>query len=537
MPAEAAAPAMGATASVSLTSMAKTLNGALRKGIKQAVAEIQDHIEELKLVSYVYDTNGAITRENKNLVNKVTKDAISDANKTIANTYKLMSAFVKYAEGSDALVKRAGTDVIDINNAADLDALLADDSKKDKKKKKKDESKDEKDEDEDEEDEDEKDDEDEDDEDEGDEDDENDADDAAKVQAVKQQLSRAQTLAEMEKMFADLKATLAPKSPVMPFAGPPKRMPGARPEFQATAPNVGTGLEMGQADDYNDATAEYDKDKKTWVINDVPDISQADDDLAVDDSELTASAGINTKEGRAQMRMKIAQKGLQFSEMLGKAHPSGGTSTSLDSKPSLKDGALVEDLEETHDAIMDLATAPVKVRKAAEEIQRLVVAGAIDPKSDFPGLVAQGLDSNAVKYWKQYWGESKDSESTEFASELVKEHAKKKAAEEMQSYRVKLARSYELANQMADVGLCASARESITEQVNSIMKWDDEAFSSMQRMVQRQGSMRKAASYIPQVGMQDLMVGASDQIVLPAPAAASSDIRTDLEAAFSGRKY
>jgi len=532
MPA-AEAPAMGATASVSLTSMAKTLNGALRKGIKQAVAEIQDHIEELKLVSYVYDTNGAITQENKDLVNKVTKDAISDADKTIANTYKLMSAFVKYAEGSDALVKRAGSDVIDINSAADLDALLADDDdKKDKKKKKKDK-------DEDEEEEEEKDEKDED-----EEDDENDADDAAKVQAIKQQLSRAQSLEDIKKMFSGISRMLGTSTSAPGSLGPAKPQGtypewAMHPEFQAAGPNVGTGLEMSRADDDdNDATAEF-KDGK-WVIENYDpkkDSAPADDDLMVDDSELTASASLNTKEGRAQMRMKIAQKGLQFSDMLGKAHPSGGTATSLDNKPSLKDGAHVEDLEETHDAIMDVATAPPKVRKAAEEIQRLVVAGAIDPKTDFPGLIAQGLDSDAVKYWKQFWGEAKDPESTEFASELVKEHAKKKAAEEMQSYRVKLARSYELANQMADVGLCASARESITEQVNSIMKWDDEAFTSMQRMVQRQGSMRKAASYIPQVGMQDLMVGASDQIVLPAPAAASSDIRTDLEAAFSGRKY
>jgi len=525
--AEAPAPAMGATASVSLTSMAKTLNGALRKGIKQAVAEIQDHIEELKLVSYVYDTNGAVTQENKNLVNQVTKDAISDADKTIANTYKLMSAFVKYAEGSDALVKRAG--IIDINSAADLDALLADDDdKKDKKKKKKDEDEEE----EEEEDKDEK--------DEDEEEDDNDADtaDAAKVQAIKNQFSKAQSLEDIKRMFAGISGMLG-EAPVTPSFGPAKPRSTMRPEFPATAPNVGTGLEMGRADDYddNDATAEF-KDGKWQIENYDPkkDSAPADDDLMVNDSELTASASLNTKEGRAQMRMKIAQKGLQFSDMLGKAHPSGGTTTSLDNKPSLKDGALVEDLEEKHDAIMDVATAAPKVRKAAEEIQRLVVAGAIDPKTDFPGLIAQGLDSNAVKYWKQFWGEAKDPESTEFASEFVKEHAKKKAAEEMQSYRVKLARSYELANQMADVGLCASARESVTEQVNSIMKWDDEAFTSMQRMVQRQGSMRKAASYIPQVGMQDLMVGASDQIVLSAPAA-SSDIRTDLAAAFSGRKY
>ncbi len=522
MPAE-----MGVAASaVSPQAMCKTLNGALRKGIKQAVAEIKDHVEELKLVSYVYDTNGAVTSQNSNLVRGVTKDAIEDANKTIANTYKLMNAFVKYARGAEALVKKADEDTafdadalaaddidksvddvddaqdIDINSVQELDALLSDDD--------------------------------------------NDAPPPGAGAVVPMGELDLGGAARSDAVYNSpgvggevggehkVRPPMTGKKPAaMPVGGP--RDPG-----DAMKPGRGAGdthadpkrvTEFGSyqmADDGDENAAMLDLESKELKL-------ESPDEL----KELVAS-DLTTKEGRAQMRTKIAQKGLQFSEMLQKAHPSGGATTDLDNNPSLKDGAKVEDLKEIHDAHMDVATAPVKVRKQAEEIQRLVVAGAIDPTNDFPGLVAQGLDADVVKYWKQMWGEAKDPKSTQFASDLVKEHQKKKADEEMETYRVKLARSYELANEMADAGLCGGGRESITEQVNSLMKFEDEAFNSMKRMAERQISLKKSAS-APQalldVGTYGSMVGASDSIVLSAPEAAPSDLKSGLDAAFASKKY
>jgi hypothetical protein len=507
----ATAPEMGAAASVSLPQMCKTLNGALRKGIKQAVAELKDHREELKLVSYVYNTEGAITKNNSPIVNNVTKEALADADKTIANTYKLMSAFVKFARGSEAMVKRAGKKIAQDmggDDDLDLDAMLAEDSNDDQVN-----------------------------------------------YGILPQSARTKALQfgkpdaskhDPTRLFPESKDVkpLDPNAPGAAMTGKPvsptltgKPVPPPKDytaygdwlaEYRKDHPEA-----FGDADD-NSVDAVYNKDKGEWVIKDV---QMADDSLSVDDSELGAEASVDltTKEGRAQMRTKVAQKGLQFSDMLQKAHPSGGTTTSLDVKPSLKDGAHVEDLKETHDAFMDVASAPPKVRKSAEEIQRLVVAGAIDPKNDFPALIAEGLDPEAVKYWKQMWGEAKDPASTQFASELVKEHVKKKAEEEMSKYRVKVARAYELAHQMASVNLCGSSRESISEQVNSMMKWDDEAFESMQRMADRHVTMKKTAS-LPHVGMpEDAMVGTPDVIITP-PAAAPSDLKSQLEAAFATTK-
>ena len=278
----------------------------------------------------------------------------------------------------------------------------------------------------------------------------------------------------------------------------------------------------------------------SYQMSDDGDENSAEVDLETKKMELSGeelkdafASDLSTKEGRT----KIAQKSLQFSDMLQKAHPSGGTTTELDNNPSLKDGAKVEDLEEAHSVHMDVATAPVKIRKQAEEIQRLVVAGAIDPTNDFPGLIAQGLDADVVKYWKQFWGEAKDPQSTQFASEMVKEHQKKKAEVEMESYRVKLARSYELANTMVEADLCGGSREAVTAQVTSLMEFDDKSFDSMKRMAERQ--IAKKASMpgaLLNVGTEGLMVGASESIVLPVPGV-ESDLKSELDEAFSSKKY
>ncbi len=237
---------------------------------------------------------------------------------------------------------------------------------------------------------------------------------------------------------------------------------------------------------------------------------------------------LNTKEGRAQLRAKLAEKGLVFSDMLGKAH-SGGVTPQLDIKPS-GDLAKVETLEETHKAMMDLATAGPKTKKMAEDIQRLVTAGKINPDSDFPGLVSHGLDADAVKYWKSYYGQAKDGGS-QFANELVQEHKAQKIASEKEAYKVKIARAYELSHEMARKGMIGGDRHALNQQVSELMNFNDEGFESMKRHVDRT-TLQKQAS-IPQVGM----VMMNSDVIYDAPEAGHSDLQSDLESAFSNRKY
>ena len=233
---------------------------------------------------------------------------------------------------------------------------------------------------------------------------------------------------------------------------------------------------------------------------------------------------------RAELEAKLAAKSKDWSDMLQKAHPKGGETTQLDVKPE-GDLAKVERLDETHDAMMDVATAPPRIRKLASDIQKFVEAGQINPEKDFPELIRQGLDSAAVKYWKQFYGEAKDGGS-QFASELVKEHHTKKAENEKAAYRVKVARAYDLAHEMVRRGLLRGERAAINEQVSDILSWSDDSFESMQRVVEMQ-PLNKQASAMPQVTGNSIL----ETEGLPAPKAAEVDLVSDLNLAFANKRY
>ena len=186
------------------------------------------------------------------------------------------------------------------------------------------------------------------------------------------------------------------------------------------------------------------------------------------------------EDGRAILRAKLAADALgkeengeiqdvsklQFSDMLDQADKLTDGQTHLSTKPSQSGGpsanfplGLVETLPEVNKAMLEVAKAPPKVRKEAEAIQRLVASGALNPK-DVDALVAEGLDKDAVAYWKKYYGEVDGG--SEFASELVKEHVKAAMEEQLNKFRVKLARAYETAYDMADRGICPNNRASIS---------------------------------------------------------------------------
>lgn len=453
-----------AQASVSLSSMRKTLNNALQKGLKQAIAELDDHIEELNLVKHIYNNTNSITEENSSFVSSVAADALKDSKNVIANVNSLHTSFAKYARGTEALLKKVAEEKSEEKDENDAcDEMMDDDSD-------------------------------------------------------------AGTPNDWKDVLKGLKNEMNPEGqkPPAAFPGRPaqKPVPGLQPDFTH-------GLEPLSASDGED-----ENDAVEFKMN--PDGSmEGTADKLTDIKAASEDPDLTTKEGRAQMRAKIAQKGLKFSDMIDKAHPSGGTTLKLETKPS-GDLGKVEDIEEIHNKMMDVATAPVKVKQAAEQIQKLVLAGKINPETDFPALISEGLDSEAVKYWKGLYVEAAEG-GTQFASELVKEYEKKKAATESEKVRVKIARAYELAHDMADKGIIGSNREAITEQVDDIMKWNDESFNSMKKVIARQNPMTKSAS-IPRVGVTDSMLGNSD-VVLPAVEAAPSDLVKQLEAAFSGRRY
>jgi len=65
-----------------------------------------------------------------------------------------------------------------------------------------------------------------------------------------------------------------------------------------------------------------------------------------------------------------------------------------------------------------------------------------------------------------------------------------------------MARAYELTYDMVDRGLCLNDRQAISSQVEEIMKFNDESFDSLKRVVAKHNPLiRKEAGRMPQVGI------------------------------------
>ncbi|HVI41797.1 MAG TPA: hypothetical protein VM577_14185 [Anaerovoracaceae bacterium] len=472
------------TAANKAVGMQKKLSKALLIGMKEATVELSEHINELKMAQYVCNSN-KVKESDTAYVNELVKDACDDAKTTIADCYRLMEAFVKYARGTELLVKVAQTQPATFSPSGlagdPLDPTLP-----------------------------------------------GDAGSTYKAPAPKPAPKAAPKPAPKKPGPNDLPVPYGDRSGLETMMTNVVREGPLGGQFQApkgprsTVPRDVTNY-SGNADD-GDVNNVLEMKPDGTMTAETP----ADAKAMMDAKKAAEKVDLTTKEGRAEYRAKLAQKGLTFSDMLGKAHPKGGFTTQLDTKPT-GDLAKVEDLEEVHSAIMDVATAPVKVRKEAEAIQKMVLAGRINPATDFPGLIAQGVDKDAVAYWKSLYGEV-GKEGSQFASELVKEHVAQKMAEEKEAYQVKVARAYEVAYDMVRRGMIGDDRHALNQQVNELMKFNDAGFDSMKRWVEKQPFAKTAS--IPQVGL----IG-SGEITLPAPEAAASDLVADLERAFSNRKY
>jgi hypothetical protein len=456
---EGASAPVAATASFStstLNNIRKELNGALTTAMKEAIANLNDHAQELDMIGGIYD-KGNVSESNKEFMGTIVQDALTEAKAAVADGFKLMNAFVKYARGTKAIVKRAEIE-------AELEALAEGENMAG----------------------------------------EHDANNGDDLMA----------------MIADTNSDLDEVKELMADDNDGMGMGAASSEKMPSDDEILAALDT----DDNDMKGmlEVGKDEKAMI----PPGFQGE----------VKQASFDSVEGRKALRAKLAADALgkqddgetmdmshaKFSDMLGEADKHSDGQTELDVKPS--DGlGNVETLPEVNKAMMELAKAPPKVRKEAEAIHRLVSEGKLDP-SDLEALVAEGLDKDAVSYYKKYYAQAEGG--GEFANELVKEHVKAKLEEEISGYKVKIARAYELAYDMVERGLCHPDRLSVTAQVDEIMKFNDESFESLKRVVARhEPLMRKAAGRLPQVGV----IG-SGEINTAAPA---EDDWSLLSAAFS----
>lgn len=547
-----------ATATASLIEMQKKLSNALVLGINAKQKEIRDHLDELKISSVLVSdqsTLRTVSAEEKASINQIVTDGIADAKYTIADGVKLMNAFVKYARGTQSLVKRAKAEIAMKKSAQALPGI---------------------------------------------------GESSPQVQnsleSVNPQVKKtpeghtARWDAGVGKYlvdeypgkywdpktghYGDLKggkpapapagaamkqAPTGPTTPAAPSApaggtvnmgvmdpadrGKALQMGGLKGRQPGAATGVTTPDAAGHGTKTPGKPGDYSASAHAGEPGAKADDSGSKDDMgdlkvgpdgsmdgspeevgkAMKEKEKEASAGfdLTTKEGRAAYRTKMAEKGVQFSDMLTKAHGKGGFTTQLDVKPT-GDLAKVETLEETHKAMLDIANAPPKVRKQAAEIQKLVLAGDLEPAM-VEGLVAHGADPDAVKYWKAFYGQAKDGGS-QFAADLVKEVSQKKAAEEKEAFKVKVARCYSLAHEMSEKEMIGKDASAINEQVNSMLEWDDKSFDHLKKIVARQPLAKKAS--IPQVGI----LGGGD-VLVPAPEAQPTDMKMALDAIFANRKF
>jgi len=500
----------GASATLApLYKMRKELNAALTSGVKKSLAELREHADELELIASVVESD---TTLNKDYVETIVEDALEDAKKAVADGHGLMRAFSKYARGTAGLIKRA--------EEAEEAALLAEaeDDQNDAKAKKSDKKKSEK---------------------------------AEKEEAEE---SEKEEEDDEDCSFADDDSDDSNDS-----------LDGFD-DLGLGDDGLDIGDDMTHSDEDDDMLG-GDHDHEGHGDSDLGDMADAlpSEDMPADDMNDTmvdlppgaavpsgakavqegkmASFDLTTKAGRVAYRAKLARDAsgkeddgaavdegsLPWTDMLDEADKLADGQTQLDVKPSDSLG-LVETPEEQHKKDMEVAKAEPKVRKEAERLNVLISEGKVS-KDQLDELISRGLDPEVVKYWKQYYGQA-GKEGSEFAKLLTTETMKAKAEEEMQGYRVKVARSYDLANEMVRRGLLNDDRTSISAQVDEIMRWNDDAFDSMKRVVAKHAplAIRKEASSVPQVGL----IGSGDAYSAPGT---TTDFQSALDAAFSGRKY
>lgn len=400
------------------------LNTELTNVMKESIASLEDHLQEVNTVKEMYEA-GSLSGQDSAFANSVVDSVVTEAKSAVADGFKLLTAFLKYAYGSEAIIKRAKLE-------AEFNKLAQTNEDEDMDKK-----------------------------------DDNDADDVNLMDMLN---SVDSDLAAVEDMMAG---------------------DDGEDAYAKTLENTTLNNKTEEVAKADDAAAD---DGEYVTVKDDTGVKY----LVPKNTMKTASFDLSTKAGRQAMRAKLASD-LKVSPMLGQAHPKGGFTTDLAVKPE-SDLAKVEDLEEVQDVMLDIARKNPKVRKDAEKIHQLVSEGKL-AKEDVDDLAAYGLDKDAIAYYKKYWGQADGG--SEFASELVKEHAETKKAEELNTFKVKMARAYDLAYEMVGKGIISSDRTAISNQVDELMSFSDENFESLKKVVGKQSINKEASVRMPNVGMMD----------------------------------
>ncbi len=414
---------MGVAASFgtnTLNSLRKELNAGLTTAIKEVIANLNDHAEELETIHDLYQRD-AIPTAQQDFIASITEDVVGEAKSAIANGMQLMTAYVKYARGSQTMQKRAQME-------SELKSLT--DGEKDMT-------------------------------------DEHDADNGDDLMAM---------ISDTNSDLDDVKSLMGDEEVL-------------EPTDQLNRDLTDKAVELAEAELADEAAL----DANDLQAGDLKPETQLKPEM------------LNSKASRAALRAKLAADATgkqddgeledmnraRFSDMLGAADKVRDGNIDLEGK--------VHDLQETNKAMMDLAKAPVKVRKEAAAIHKLVSEGRLNT-DDLDALVTEGLDKEAVAYYKAYYGQV--NTGLEFASELSREHVKAQLEDQLNTYKLKLGSAYELAYDMVDRGLCARDRVVIASQVEQIMNFDDASFNQVKNIVAKhEPLLQKSASRIPQVGL------------------------------------
>lgn len=470
----------------SLASMRKTVNSMLGEGFKEVIATLEAHKSELDTAKTVLASKySTMDPQQKAYFLELVEQSVSASKKTTADSKELMEAFVRYAQGTEAVMRKEAQAVItpeaetqdtstEEAGGAPVEPVFTTEN----------------------------------------------VDEERTDEIFGANDGKPELFPEDEKVVRERKIQETPDKP----SDRDRLVPG----YEGSK-----GFEVGKADDScAEDGCEVKDDEADAADLDLEKLPQNSTVVVDTDGSMEIKAeniDLTTKEGRAMYRTKLAQKGVQFSDMLGKAHPQGGATPEDIAKPE-GDLLKVERIDEVSKAMNDLANMPPKVRKQAQEIVQLVNEGKI-AKDEVDQLVSLGVDKDAVSYYKKYFAEAKDSESNEFAKLLTQEKMKASAAADLEVQTVKIKRAHDLAYQMRDKGMIETSQ--IPQQVDEIMSWNDQGFNSVKNIVAKQEVISKTAS-VPQVGLLH-----SEELILPSAAPAvqgGAELSAVLEAHFAGKR-
>lgn len=311
-----------------LNTLRRELNGALTHAMKEAIAELNQHQQELDMISGMYD-KGTVNDANQEFVGTIVEDALNETKSAMADGFKLMQAFIKYARGTKAIVKRAEIE-------AELQSLAEGDSMSDSK-------------------------------------DSHSADGGDLMGLI--QDTNADLDAVHEMMGDDGAHEDHDHEDGLGDLG-----------LEGLLEGGAEGLE-GLAVDDNDGVNVENAQQAGEILKQNPDASVMVGKAASLESKagralLRAKIAADATGKYDSSDIQSVEK-IQFSDMLDQADGLTDGQTQLDTKPSSNTGeakfplGLVETPEESLKAMLEVARMPPKVRKEAEAIQRLVTEGKL----------------------------------------------------------------------------------------------------------------------------------------------------------------